>query len=590
MRAASAEGRQGRRAVPTDSPRIGKNACLVDLGSMADVTDWLKRARTAPADFAVDDALSVWVFSGAVAYAVLAGEAPAEPDHAAGWLLAQLQPLRSLLSADERLIVAQVLVNQQVASKQFERFDLVANAVAQPALFDAASPVMRARWLHTFGFVQYQIGNIERAEVAFQRALELASEHNLVQMRLLAALAMLRLSINHGRLEEAERIEAAIQPQWGAGREQQLIEFKRMSARLQILRGQPVRALATLREALALAEHAGFSMPDRAAGMMDLWQVLVANQKLSEAEELLQQLAREYGSRDGDVFRCVLELLRGWRGQAQDENASRAMLAAGLRRAQENRYMTFFRLLPWVAAEVCAQALRWNIEPVFAAEVIRARGLQAPADADERWPWLVYLRLLGGIGMRLNGKPELHEAGRKVQKKPMELLRALACAPELALSATAAADALWPDAAGDSAAKSLETTVQCLRRLLGDDDRSLVLVSDGWIALDPGRVSSDLAQRRALIKRLEALALAPGSVYERVGLAQRIGALGGGLLLPGAPDAPWLQLERQRCQRDEIRALRAANAARARTTLRRSTRRCWKRACANSVRGQIETG
>lgn len=532
--------------------------CVIDIGAMDRVTDWLERAGAIPTTMPMYDHTDlVWVHAGSLARAIL-GDATA-PDVAVGsrWLHDQLRPLQTQLSPNERVIAAQVLVEFHYGLKQYEQLDVIATAVDQPALFEAASPVMQARLLHALGFTHYHIGNATRAEEAWQRTLDIANMHNLVHMRLLTSLAMLRLLLDRGRIVEAERIEAAIRPQWGAGRDSQLIHFKQMSARLLLMREQPVRALATLNEALALVDQAKLGAPDRASCLTDLVQVLIANKRATEALELLGQLVREYGDRDGEVFRCLLELLHAWRDQPHDEGKARTSLQAGLRRAQQVRYTMFFRLLPGLASEVCALALRWQVEPTFVFEVIRTRDLPAPAEADERWPWVLYLRMLGGFELRLRGKCEPHKSNRKAQKKPLELLRAMACQREMTLSAGAAADAMWPDADGDPARKSLETTVQRLRRLLGDDDNSLVLVSDGQVALDSQRVSSDVIQRRALIRRMEALALHPDAAHEAVALALRIAELGGGRLLPSAADAPWLETERRRCERDELRAQRA---------------------------------
>ena len=369
---------------------------------------------------------------------------------------------------------------------------------------------------------------------------------------------MLRLLLDRGRLDDAELIEKSIRPEWGAGRDTQLIDLKQMSARLQMLRGQPARALATLQEALALADDARLSEPERASCLTDLVQLLIANKRDVESVELLEKLTSKHGGRDGEVFRCLLELLQAWRGHVQDEDACRGRLSAGLGRAQRVRYTMFFRLLPRLAAELCALALRWQIEPTFVVEIIRTRDLRAPDAADERWPWTVYVRMLGGFDLRVRGEFDPHKAGRKVPKKPLELLRAIACENEMAISVAAAADALWPDAEGDQARKNLETTVQRLRRLLGDHDNSLVLVGDGQVALDPRRVTSDVVQRRALIKRLETMASRPEAAGEYAAVALRIAELSRGGLLPGVPDSPWLETERRRCERDALRAQRAA--------------------------------
>jgi len=483
----------------------------------------------------------------------------AEP--AQRWLHGQLRPLRSRLSPNERLIAGQLLVNVHFARQQYEQFDFIATLVEEPHLFAQAAPVMRSRWLYTLGFAHYQVGHAARAEAVWQRAIELAEAHGLVHTRLMASLAMLRLLLDRGRLDEAGRIEAAVQPQWGAGRITQLIELQQMRARLQLLRGQAVQALATLQEALALAAHGGLSAPEQASLRTDQAQVLIAHDRPDEAAALLAELAQQHGGRDAEVYRCLGALLQAWRSSRFDEAASRAQLAEGLQRAEQLRYTMFFRLLPTLAAQLCALALRWGVAPVFAADVVRARNLPAPAGVDARWPWMLWLRMFGGFELRLHG--ERRQRSGKQQQKPLELLRLMACERTLSVPLRAAADALWPEADGAAARKSLEMTVQRLRRLLEDD--TLVRVGDGTVSLDPARASSDVAQRRALIERLEALAMQPAAAAEQRArecalLAVRVVDAGSGLLLPGAPDTPWLEAERLRCEREATRAAKATAA------------------------------
>lgn len=530
--------------------------CLVDVGAMDRVSDWLAHARAGDDPARLD---GLWHRLGRLARAVLGGEDVPGADAARAALHALLRPLQAVLSPDERLISAQVLVNHHFVLEQYEQIDFIATLVENPADFDAASALMRSRWCYTFGFALYQLGQHERAQAQWRRALALAESSGLPGVQLMSSLALLRLLLDQGRLDEARRIEASIQPQWGAGRVTQLIELQQMRARLHLLGGQPARALGTLREALALADHSGLSVAERASCLTDLAQVLAAHERLEEAAELLDTLAREHAGRDAEVYRCLHELLQARRLSVSDEPGSRVPLAAGLERAQRLRYTMFFRLLPALAAEICLLALRAGIEPVFAAEVVRARRLPAPPHAGACWPWAVWVRMLGGFELQLNG--EAQQRSGKSQQKPLELLRLLACERSLGAGMRAVGEALWPDADEAAARKNLDMTVQRLRRLLGDD--GLVRVSAGRVALDPAQAASDVQQRRGAVDRLEALAVNPPADPAAAGaqaaaLIVHVVERSLGSLLPGAPPAPWLEAERQRCQREVVRAALAA--------------------------------
>jgi DNA-binding SARP family transcriptional activator len=193
--------------------------------------------------------------------------------------------------------------------------------------------------------------------------------------------------------------------------------------------------------------------------------------------------------------------------------------------------------------------------------VIRSRKLPAPANADARWPWPLWLNLMGSFELRRDGRAE--PGGAKTQQKPLELLRLLACERTLALGLDAAVDALWPEADDPAARKSFEMAALRLRRLLGD--ATLLWVSDGRVGLDTSRASSDVQQRRRLIERLEALAMKPaghdgGSAVqdECLLLVEQVIAFTRGELLPGLPAAPWLEAQRRQTRNDTVRAAMAA--------------------------------
>lgn len=539
--------------------------CLIDIGAMDAVHTWVQRSLGAPEPPATHPALWWW-------HAGRAARAVVEPAHAPGlslvWLQQALAPLAHVLAPHEKLVVAQVLVNAHFARQQYEQFDLISAAVMAPAAFDKVPPLLQARWLHTLGFACYQVGRHDAAQRAWQQGLAGAQAHGLAQVGWMLTLALLRLALDRGQLDEAARLEAAVLPHWGSGRTTQLMELQQMRGRLLLMRGQPVQAQALLAEALALGAQAGLSAAELASCRTDEAQVQVALGQPAAAISLLAGLADAAQGRDATVYRCLGGLLRAWCERERDEPASTQALDQALRDAQAIRYTMFFRLLPALAGQLCALALSRGIHTAFVLEVVRGRQLPAPPEADLNWPWPVQLRLLGGFELRLHGQLQARTA--KPQAKPLELLRLLACESDLSLAMRRAADALWPDAEGAAAHKSLESTVNRLRRLLGDD--SLLRVHEATLTLDAARVCSDLQQRRAIGQRLQALAMQPPALdetaahtalWQAADALQRWVATGGGPqaeLLPGAADAPWLLARRHEVALDSQRTRSAAQA------------------------------
>ncbi len=552
--------RAGDRAGSALCAHAALALCVLDMGAMETVQSWIARAGAAAPQGTEPFAEQLWWRLGSVARGVLADAAGPAATLAATWLQAQLRA--QCASPDERLLIALVLVNHHLAERRYEQFEALASLVRSPETWRAAQPLMRARWLHSAGYAHHQVGHGDRAERDWQAALLLARDSGATQLALQNTLALVRAMLDDGRLAEAGAQLDAVLPDWGAGRSAQLIDLQQMRARRELLSGQPARALAHIDDALALADEAQWPDAERSACLTDRVQVWIALRREDDALAELARLRDSRQGRDRAIFASLHDLLAGWLRRGDDEAAARELLRRGLQAALAQRYTMFFRLLPQLAAQMSALALRLDVEAVFVAEVIQARRLAAPAEADERWPWPLWLRLLGTFDCRLSGVRQ--EAQGKTQHKPLELLRRLACTRELHAPMTLLQDQLWPDADAPAARKNLEMAVQRLRRLLSDD--SLVRVADGRVALDAARCSSDVQQRRALLERIESLAMsAPTRARPAESITARLAALveafarsSGGELLPDAPSTPWLEAEREACRRETVRATSAA--------------------------------
>jgi DNA-binding SARP family transcriptional activator len=106
-----------------------------------------------------------------------------------------------------------------------------------------------------------------------------------------------------------------------------------------------------------------------------------------------------------------------------------------------------------------------------------------PGDAQlglDQWPWPVKIRTLGGFEILKDGKPLSYS--RKVQQKPLAMLKLLLALGGKEVTEEKITDALWPEAEGDLSHQSFTTTLRRLRMLLGDE-RAIVL-RDGRLSLD----------------------------------------------------------------------------------------------------------
>jgi DNA-binding SARP family transcriptional activator len=243
-----------------------------------------------------------------------------------------------------------------------------------------------------------------------------------------------------------------------------------------------------------------------------------------------------------EAYAALLRGLDQWR-----EPLARA-LALGRAQGYLNNYLWW----PPMMSRLAALALREGIERDHVREMIVARGISPPPDAPEDWPWRLRIRALGGFVLERGGEP-LRFTG-KAQKKPLELLKALIALGGRGVEASRLAAVLWPDAEGDTAKVSFDTTLYRLRKLLGYD--AALLLSEGKLALDEAHLWLDVRAFEAAVARIDALLADNGADTEALAAAATALVAGyPGHFLAGEDDQPWLVGLRDRLRAKLIRAV-----------------------------------
>jgi ATP/maltotriose-dependent transcriptional regulator MalT/DNA-binding SARP family transcriptional activator len=194
-------------------------------------------------------------------------------------------------------------------------------------------------------------------------------------------------------------------------------------------------------------------------------------------------------------------------------------------------------------AVLAAFALEEGCHVETMRRLIRALALRPPSPDIEHWPWPVRLHVLDGFRLLVADDP-LAARRRKSPHRLLELLQALAAFGGREVPAERLCDAVWPDADGDAARRSLDTSLSRLRKLLRHEDA--VQVQAGKVSLDPHVVQLDLQVFAARLERLE---------RERPGTSSWAAAAERALeayrrpLLVDEGEAPWLLVERERWRR-----------------------------------------
>lgn len=179
--------------------------------------------------------------------------------------------------------------------------------------------------------------------------------------------------------------------------------------------------------------------------------------------------------------------------EGDDEEKGRQALEESLILARKSGYVFCTDDHPGITARLCLKALESGIETEYVKEIILRRGFTPPVEtgsgilALEEWPWPVKIYTLGRFEIVRNGAPLVFSG--KVQKKPLEMLKAVIAMGGAHVPVEHITDALWPDAEGDLAHKSFEVTLSRLRKLLGPEE--IMTYSAGQLGLDPLRCRVD---------------------------------------------------------------------------------------------------
>ena len=131
---------------------------------------------------------------------------------------------------------------------------------------------------------------------------------------------------------------------------------------------------------------------------------------------------------------------------------------------------------------LCVKALENDIEVDYVRGLIRRWSLvpETPPLHLDTWPWPLKIRTLGAFELIRDDEPVV-VSGKS--KKPLELLKALIAFGGKNVSLERLADALWPEADGDVAQRSFDTTLHRVRKFIGND-KALQLQA-GRLSLDP---------------------------------------------------------------------------------------------------------
>jgi LuxR family transcriptional regulator, maltose regulon positive regulatory protein len=342
-------------------------------------------------------------------------------------------------------------------------------------------------------------------------------------------------AVHDRNLAELERVRTQLAPQGNEGKAIHLFALHNVNASIAQLRGntgEAVRHVESWRKATQTTElklfEADVLTPLAAAyfnhGALDEALALAQQGRTLTAGTCLREMYIQLSMIAG-----VVQHLRGNRSEA------RAMLQEFFGSAVP--FTWGIHLFPNdLLARACGIALQEGIAVDAAKELIRRYRWPPPSASVDGWPWEMRVRTLGKF--ELTGSDGPLTGGRKVQRKPLELLKALIAFGCRDVQAQRLVEALWPELDGDAAMAAFHTTLLRLRKLLKQEN--LLLLQDGKLSLDTARCWVDTLALQETSTRIERAA------DGRHPDAQLLLGLYRGDFLAQEEEAPWLLSTRER--------------------------------------------
>lgn len=326
------------------------------------------------------------------------------------------------------------------------------------------------------------------------------------------------------------------------------------SAWFAILAGKPSLASEHLELIAARVEKMG-NLYYRALWEIGMAQTEFLMEHRAEADDHIQRAHRISLATKSHVMEWYSLLIHAYFLLSEGrEKQGFSMLHRGLSIGKRYGFTHLEFYQPSVMQFLCVKALEEGMEQEYVKGLIRKLGLTPPMSLNlsesspclENWPFPIRIYTFGRFELIRDDKP-LAFAG-KIQKKPLEMLKAIIAFGGRAVPVESITDALWPDAAGDLAHKSFEMTLSRLRRLLGEE--GLIKYSGGQLSLDPLSCWVDSLEIETVFEKIRR-----SPADKVVPLCEKALSLYKGPFLPSDSNSAWVVSRRETMLNNLLRAI-----------------------------------
>lgn len=467
---------------------------------------------------------------------------PSHPD-----LTRHAQAVAGLLGSREiadapvnlRLSAASVLFNFYNWATKGESADALISLASPWLVEPRATPLNRVWFLVHLAFHEQITRQYAKARKRMAEAEAIAKEHGLGSILFEIYHADVSAASAARDVAGARTALEALRSVLNPARRMDVAYFRHQEAGVLLISGRAAEAAAASREAVQIGREAGMPSMQLPHLMALGAHALAAADERGPAIAAYDEAIALAAPVDARSFRFHRELARGQfalrEGRGDD---ARTILADLFRACRESGFHGFTRQPPAELARIVAFALENGIEPEYARALARARALPAPSPDAADWPWPLAIRAFGAFELRRRGEPVVSKG--KAQKKPLELLKALVAHGSRRVDAAMLTALLWPEAEGDDAKASFDSTLYRLRKLCGVD--GALVLTEGKLALDPAIAWVDAVALDALLDE------SPVPVERALALAR-------GDFLADEAALPWAARERDRLKARLLRAV-----------------------------------
>jgi len=278
------------------------------------------------------------------------------------------------------------------------------------------------------------------------------------------------------------------------------------------------------------------------------------NGQQAAAANVLERMLSLVADVPGGMLRYHTALWEAYLRLRSGDSGYRAPLVEALALGRREGYLNAYTWWPRMMSRLAAVAIAEGIEPDYVRRLVAARGLVPDETiAPDDWPWPLRIQALGGFSVARDAKPLAFRG--KAQKKPMELLKALVALGGEGVEASRLSAILWPDASGDAAKVSFDSTLYRLRKLLAND--AALVLHEGKLSLDRRQCWLDVWAFERVARAADETQAEARPADETAAAARSLVAAYPGHFLAGDEDQPWLIGMRDRLRSKLLRGVLA---------------------------------